>query len=63
MELSGNWEVYNILLIAFKNNNKIIFITDKVLFLVIYNLKKKKKNSSILSKPLMYKNNTFHKFY
>ena len=29
---SGNWEVYNILLIAFKNNNKIIFITDLVLF-------------------------------
>ena len=29
---TGKCEVYNILLIAFKNNNKIIFIIDKVLF-------------------------------
>ena len=37
---SGNWKVYDILLIAFKNNNKIIFITDKVFF---DNLQLKKK--------------------
>ena len=29
---SGIWEVDNILLIGFKNNNKIIFIIDKVIF-------------------------------